>query len=487
MAPIGSAATAQTREATVKAWGLRLFLAAQLLLALLPLTASKAAAAASARFTVTVGSAFLRAEPAATAERTYSVFQGHTYDILSRTPDGAWVSLDFATATAGTWIQAAYGTVEGNLEGVPADGATFQSLPQSLAMTAPTNASTLPVVNGASSVLGIPGKTLQLTISELSLFALDSPDANASRVASLFRGQHYTAVQRDPNANWLQIRLYGAELVWVPANAGTLDGNILNLPQPGENLPPLDPEPDYGPGPSGPLPAWIPAITPHMAAVYAQAAQHDRDRRAFAVVGDCNSLSYYYLALVAKNIIDLQGNDYLGNAIEEYKSSFYRESVAVAGGFNAASVLDPVWSNPRACLPGESPFACELRVTRASIVFIALGTGDQFDWRAFDANYRRLIEFALANGVLPVLVTKSDALESQEGGAPAGYINDDLRALAREYDVPLLDFGAATATLPNHGLIDEPGHDFHLSGAGMGVHVIGTLQTLDTIWRSQKP
>ena len=471
----------------MKTWGWRVFLAAQLLLALLSLSASSATAAASARFTVTVGSAFLRAEPAASAERTYSVFHGHTYDILSRTADGSWVSLDFATATAGTWIQAAYGTVAGDLQAVPVGDAFFQSPPNSPARTAPTIASALPAVNGANSVLGIPGKTLQLTITQPSLFAMDSPDGNGSRVASLFRGQHYTAVQRDPDANWLQIRLYGAELVWVPANAGTLDGNILNLPQPGENLPPQAPEPDYGPGPGGPLPDWIPTITPHMAAVYAQAAQHDRDRRAFAVVGDCNSLSYYYLALVAKNIIDLQGNDYLGNAIEEYKSSFYRDSVAVSGGFNAASVLDPVWSNPRACLPDESPFACELRVTRASIVFIALGTGDQFDWRDFDANYRRLIEFALANGVLPVLVTKSDALESQEGGAPAGYINDDLRALAREYDVPLLDFGAATATLPNHGLVDEPGHDFHLSGAGFGVHIIATLQTLDAIWRSQKP
>jgi hypothetical protein len=218
--------------------------------------------------------------------------------------------------------------------------------------------------------------------------------------------------------------------------------------------------------------------------VYAQATQHERDRRMFTVVGDCNSLSYYYLQLVAKNIVDLQGNDYLGNVIDEFKSAFFRDSLAVSGGFNVASVLDPAWSNPRTCLPGESPFACELRVSRASIVFIALGTGDQYDWRNFDANDRRLIEFSLANGVLPVLVTKSDALESQLGGAPENTINDDIRALAREYDVPLLDFGAATAGLPNHGLVNEPGYDFHLSGAGMGVHVLSTLETLDAIWRS---
>ena len=70
------------------------------------------------------------------------------------------------------------------------------------------------------------------------------------------------------------------------------------------------------------------------------------------------------------------------------------------------------------------------------------------------------------------------------GGALKGYIKRRLRARWPRSTTPLLDFGAATAELSNHGLVDEPGHDFHLSGAGMGVHVISTLQTLDAIWRS---
>jgi hypothetical protein len=468
----------------VKVWGLRLFLVGQLLLGLASLTTARAWAAGDVTFTVTVASAYLHAEPAARAQRTYSVFRGNTYPITGRTPDGAWVSLDFASATAGTWIPADLGTVAGTLDSIPAGDATFETPLLVGAPTAPVATSSQPAATGASSVLGIPGKTLNLTITEPSLFAVDSPEAGANRIASLFRGQHYVAVQRDPNADWLQIRLYGVELVWVPASAGTLDGNILNLPQPGAILLAAPPEPGFGPGPTGPLPAWIPTITAHMRDVYAQATLHERDRRMFTVVGDCNSLSYYYLQLVAKNIIDLQGNDYLGNVIDEFKPAFYRDSVAVSGGFNVSSVLDPAWSSPRACQANESPFACELRVSRASIVFIGLGTGDQFDWQNFAANDRRLIEYALANGVLPVLVTKSDALEHQEGGAPLNFINDDVRALAQEYDVPLLDFDAATAGLPNHGLVDEPGSDFHLSGAGMGMHVLSTLETLDAIWRS---
>lgn len=488
----------------MKVWGLRLLVIGQLLLALGPLTAGRASAAGAApsgapTYTVTVPSVYLLAEPNTSAARTYSVFRGQTYGITGRTADGSWVSLDLAAATAGTWIWAGNGTITGYFQGVAVVEAGSPTLPQPGPQVTPSPSTISgPAPTGASATTGIPGKTLNLTITAPSLFALDAPDWTAKRVASLFRGQQYVAAARDPNAEWLQITLYGTaqgtELVWVQAGAGQLDGNILELPQTAMNSLPLSgvnatpslPEPAYGKLPSAPLPSWIPMITPHMAAVYAQSVQHGRDRRIFTVAGDCNSLPYYYLLLVAENIIDLQGNDYLRNTIQEFNAAFVRTSLTVAGGFNAASVLDPTWASPADCQDGESPFACELRVTRASIVFIALGTGDQFDWPNFDSTYRRLIKYSLDNGVLPVLVTKADALESQEEGAPADYINKDIRALAKEYDVPLMDFAAATAGLPNHGLRDEPGspYRFHLSGAGMGVHVLTTLETLDAIWRS---
>ncbi len=473
-------------------WGLRWLVVAQLLWALGPLTAARVSAAGGVTYTVTVPSAFLRAAPSLSAERTYSVFHDQVYGITGRTADSSWVSLDFAAATAGTWIWAGNGTITGYLDGVPVVDTSVATAPQTGPQTGPQVLPSLgqgfsangPAPTGAAALLGIPGKTLNLTITAASVFAVDAPDRGANRFASLFRGQRYVAVQRDPNAEWLQIKLYGLTLVWVPSGVGTLDGNILDLPQPGATLPPPPPEPTYGPVPSAPLPAWIPVITQHMRDIYAQSGQHGLDRRVFTIAGDCNSLSFYYLQLVAKNIIDLQRNDYLRNTMAEYQSAFFRTSLAVAGGFNASSIMDPIWADPHTCQTGESPFACELRVTHASIVFIALGTGDQFDWRNFDANYRQLIEYALNNGVLPVLVTKADALENEEGGASPDFINNDIRSLAHAYDVPLMDFGAATATLPNHGLVDEPGFDFHLSGAGMGMHVIATLQTLDVLWRS---
>jgi len=125
-----------------------------------------------------------------------------------------------------------------------------------------------------------------------------------------------------------------------------------------------------------------------------------------------------------------------------------------------------------------------LRVTRASLVFIQLGTGDHLLWREFEANYRKMIDYALENGILPVLVTKADALESQIGKVTPDHINTVIRQLGKEYDVPVIDFALATQPYYNHGLQLEGGNDFHLSVDGIEAHILTTLQTLDVIWRS---
>ena len=123
-------------------------------------------------------------------------------------------------------------------------------------------------------------------------------------------------------------------------------------------------------------------------------------------------------------------------------------------GIAAAAMSDPDWADHALCDKNVGPFACEVWVSRASIVFIEVGTGDQYEWKEFEKNYRPLIAHALKKGALPVLVTKADDLEARNG-APSGYINNVIRTLADEYNVPLLDFWQATRALPNNGLIDE--------------------------------
>ena len=95
---------------------------------MLSLTATSTSAAGGVTFTVAVASAYLHAEPINTSERTYSVFKGRTYNITGRTADNAWVSLDYATATAGTWIRAGMGTIAGSLDSVAVRDGTFPTL-----------------------------------------------------------------------------------------------------------------------------------------------------------------------------------------------------------------------------------------------------------------------------------------------------------------------------------------------------------------------
>jgi LysM repeat protein len=231
------------------------------------------------------------------------------------------------------------------------------------------------------------------------------------------------------------------------------------------------------------LPPWIPVITAHMRQIYADSPRQGHNPNLVTVVGDCNSEYPLYFGPVSAHMLDLTDYGYLNATINHFSASFLRHSLAAHGGFNAGSMMDPAWADPTQCERGEGPMACELRASHASLVFIGLGTGDQFTWRDFEVHYRSLIDYALSRGVLPVLVTKADVLESLEGGAEPGYINGVIRRLGQEYDVPVLDFWLAVRDLPNGGLLPEGGHDFHLNAAGIGRHIMATLQTLDVIWR----
>ena len=436
-------------------------------------TAPPVRAAGEVTFTVTVKSAYLRAAPADSAVRSYSVFRGSTYAVIGRTGDSAWIRLDYAGATQGTWILASYGTLAGDVSAVPVEAALLPASGGLVPTAAP--GATAPPRDPASA-----GYNHTFTITAKSTYVRDASDWGANRIASLFLGQVLPAAGRNTSGEWVQLLLYGGP-GWVPAYVGKLDTDLLSLPVVDALLAP--PPPDQPASQPVTLPAYIPVITPRMKAVYQQAPAYGRSQRMFAIIGDCNSERWLYQDLVAKSLIDLRGRDYLWPTILQFKPAFYRESLAISGGFNAASVLDPVWSDPQQCRLNESPFDCELRVSRASIVIILLGTGDQYTWQSFEVNYRALIEDALKKGALPVVVTKLDSLEFLEGKAPEGHINDAIRRLAAEYEVPLLDFAQAAAGLTNRGLTDEPGHDFHLNAEAIGVHVIATLQTLYAIWR----
>jgi len=202
----------------------------------------------------------------------------------------------------------------------------------------------------------------------------------------------------------------------------------------------------------------IPSVSERAREIYQAGLAKGNDPHAFAKVGDCQNVPSMFLSIFEYGNYYSLGSEYedLQGTIDWFAGSFSRESEAVRRGFNAASVVSPVWADPDACDPGETPLDCELRLHRPSIAIVSLETW----WAGKPENYeryvRQILESLINQGVLPILATKAD---NQEGNHR---INEILAGLAHEYDIPLWNFWRAIQPLPGHGLMED---GFHLTFA----------------------
>jgi hypothetical protein len=324
----------------------------------------------------------------------------------------------------------------------------------------------------------------KITITVDQAWLRDGPSLVSGNSVPVAKGEFYEVIGRTPDAAWLRLAVPGAKAergTWLFADLGAAySGDPKSAPV----LEAPARAPARGKAiKAAPMPTYLPAITPQQRAIYRQSAARGKDLNFFTVVGDCNSQPSVFLQRLASGQFDASRLDpKLQAIVQRFSRSFGRVSLAAQGGFGAGMMMDPTWADGALCdvAGGQGPFACELWVSRASVVFIALGTQEQYDWQNFEANYRPMIEHAQAKGVLPVLVTKADDIETASG-APSGHINGVIRKLAQEYGVPLLDYAVAARALPNNGLIDEGDKDFHLSDTGMDLRILTALQTLAAI------
>jgi hypothetical protein len=168
-------------------------------------------------------------------------------------------------------------------------------------------------------------------------------------------------------------------------------------------------------------------------------------------------------------------------------------------GFNALTVLDPLWADPNICPNGEGPLVCEYRLHRPSVVVMMFGPNDMINLTEmqFVEAVRGIIELSLDEGVIPVLTTFTWH-EDRQWETALRY-NVILVDLADEYDLPLVNFWRAAQALPNHGLMDDYTHltDSGLSGgdftitfahgeetfSGYALRNLLTLQMLDRLRR----
>ena len=226
----------------------------------------------------------------------------------------------------------------------------------------------------------------------------------------------------------------------------------------------------------------IPSATARAIEIYRTGLAMGLDPHAFSKVGDCQSvkaafMGYFDLGQYPASL----GSDYptLRETIDNFAGHFDTDGQAVRGGFVAASVLSPLWADPHACLPGENPLDCELRITRPIIVFVRMERWwDGRRAEQYEVLMRRILDDIIAHGAVPILATKADNVEGNNS------LNLTTTRLAYEYDLPLWNFWAAVQSMPAHGMETNPPHNdgFHISEDAWNVLSFTGLQSVDSVW-----
>lgn len=229
------------------------------------------------------------------------------------------------------------------------------------------------------------------------------------------------------------------------------------------------------------------ATRAHVREIFALGQRLGRDPRAFSKVGDSTIESPFFMDRFDEpGSYNLAEFGWLQPAIDWYRGSFSRNSLAVTVGMHTWSVLDPMWSDPYQCLGGENVLECEVRVHNPSAIIFRLGVNDLGVPGYVESSMRQIIEYSLENGIIPIIGTKGDQRD--------GEINNGImRRLAAEYRVPLWDYDVLAATIPGRGLLPDGAHmttfyahDWSQPMAfqtGHGVHTLAGLMMLDAIYR----
>lgn len=219
----------------------------------------------------------------------------------------------------------------------------------------------------------------------------------------------------------------------------------------------------------------LPEVSARMKALYQAGIAQGNNPDVFAKLGDCMTENPYFLGPISDRQYELGEYKSLKPVIEQFaghptrgastqggwqQDSFATIGLASAGGFNVAAPLDSTWSDPKWCQAGESPLACEYRVSRPSIAIIMFGTNDvnYTDAPTYDFYLRAIVSETLSRKIVPILNTFPTRPEDPQ---KSQLLNQIAARVARDFDIPLVNLNRALEALPNHGV--NPEDTTHLS------------------------
>ena len=197
---------------------------------------------------------------------------------------------------------------------------------------------------------------------------------------------------------------------------------------------------------------------------------------AFTYAGDSTILQGGVIdAFALGSAYDLSANadlqpiiDWFNTAVSPSDTpSFSRTSAALGGGYRAADLLNPA-NSPGSCNPGETPIACEVRVSNASVILIAVGYNDALnstDPGSFSNDLTMIVQTALSQGAIPVLFTVRPASDGGILEQNTAAINNAILNVAAANNVPVLNIWRVLEPMADDG---QSGGSFTTAPGGAG-------------------
>ncbi len=352
--------------------------------------------------------------------------------------------------------------------------------------------SAVPTLLPAAARVRITGGGLRLRVA---------PALTAGPVAVLDALTPLEVIGRTADNAWLEVVAPTGAAGWAAALWLDVSLDLNTVPVTAEA-----PAPTAEPSPApGDYAAYVSGITERALEIFQRGQVLGNRANVFSKVGDSITVSSVFFNPIGLGVYDLHDHAGLQPVIDYYTfgiargttNSFATPPLAAKVGWRARAVLSPSTADPAICQPDEAPLACEFRLVRPAVALIMLGTNDvpYTPDDEFDADLRRILDFSIDWGVLPVLSTIPPLYRTGLDGR-AEALNAVIVRLAREYEIPLWDYYAALQTLPGTGMYSDGVHpnwapagrnaDFspEYLRYGMVVRNLTGLYVLDAVWRT---
>jgi hypothetical protein len=250
-----------------------------------------------------------------------------------------------------------------------------------------------------------------------------------------------------------------------------------------------------------------PEVVENIQAIYTRGQEVGNRPNVFSKLGDSITAAPNVFFPIGEGNFELGAFTYLNPVIQYYSTgqtrignSFSNESLAASIGWSAAVMFMPRYANENFCEEEETPLECEYRVNQPSIALIMFGTNDvaHFDRSGYYYHMERIIVATIERGIIPIIST----IPQREGyEANADEFNEVIVSLTTDYQIPIWDYAAAMANLPDFGLGPDGIHpsipprgvrdsayfDTEHLIYGYNIRNLTGLMILDSVWRALEP